>query len=138
VEYARIVGDTDDFGIPEDLLMWRSTCHHNHKLMENAKRFAEASKSQYLYLMYVWGHSYEFSMHQNWSLIEEFCRYIGGREDIWYATNLEIVDYMKLLDNLKFSAARDMVYNPSSQSAWISIHGQIHEVKGGTQMKIPG
>lgn len=27
-------------------------------------------------------------------LIEGFCKFIGGRDDIWYATNIEIVDYM--------------------------------------------
>lgn len=131
IEYGRIVGDTDSFGMPDDFLTWKATCHHNHNLIENAKRFAEAVKSQYLYLMYVWGHSYEFSMHQNWELIEEFSSYIGGRQDIWYTTNIEFVDYMNVLKNLKFSAASNMVYNPSAKSAWISVNGQIIEIKGG-------
>lgn len=132
MEYGRIVGDTDDFNMPKDFVTWKSTCHHNHNLMENTKRFVEATKSQYLYLMYVWGHSYEFSMHNNWELIEEFCKYVGSREDIWYATNIEIVDYMNLLNNLKFSASCDMVYNPSAASAWLSVNGEIKEIKGGT------
>ena len=136
IEYSRIVGDTDNFGIPDNFLTWKSTCHHDHNLMENAKRFAEASKSQYMFLMYVWGHSYEFSRDNTWELIEEFCRYIGGREDIWYATNIEIVDYMKLVNNLKFSASHDMVYNPSANSAWIAVNGQIEEIKGGEQVNL--
>ena len=53
--------------------------------MERAREFAELHKTQYLYMMYVWGHSYEFTADDNWELIEEFCRFIGGREDIWYA-----------------------------------------------------
>lgn len=40
--------------------------------------------------MYVWGHSYEFDNHDNWDVIEKFCAYMGNRNDIWYATNLEI------------------------------------------------
>lgn len=136
IEYARIVGDTDGFGLPSNYFEWKSTCHHNHNLMENAKRFVEADKSQYLYLMYVWGHSYEFSRDDNWELIEKFCSFTGDRDDIWYATNIEIVDYMKLLDNIKFSAYRDMVYNPSANSAWLSVDGHIIEVKGGTLLKI--
>lgn len=136
IEYARIVGDTDSFNMPKDYLTWKSTCHHNHNLMENAKRFVEAYKSQYLYLMYVWGHSYEFDMQNNWDLIEDFSRYVGGREDIWYATNIEIVDYMKLLDNLKFTADGARVYNSSAASAWLSVGERIVEIKGGDMVDL--
>ena len=62
--------------------------------MQNAERFADLHKTQYLYMMYVWGHSYEFDRDNSWDLIEGFCKFIGGRDDIWYATNIEIVDYM--------------------------------------------
>ena len=34
-------------------------------------------------MMYVWGHSYEFTDHDNWEVMENFCRRMGGREDIW-------------------------------------------------------
>lgn len=136
IDYARVVGNTDDYGIPKEYLTWKATCHHNHNLIENAKRFLEATKSHYLFLMYVWGHSYEFNMHHNWELIEEFASMVGGREEIWYATNIEFMDYMKLLDQIKYSAARDMVYNPSAHSAWLSVDGRIVEIKGGTQVRI--
>ncbi len=43
-------------------------------------------------MMYVWGHSYEFTNQNNWELMEDFCKLVGGRDDIWYATNIEIVD----------------------------------------------
>lgn len=136
IEYARIVGDSDNFNLPKDYLTWKSTCHHNHKLMEHAKTFVEANKSQYLYLMYVWGHSYEFAMQNNWELMEEFASFVGGREDIWYATNIEIVDYMNLLNNLKFTADGERVYNPSATSAWLSVDSKIVEVKGGTMVDL--
>ena len=55
-------------------------------------------------LFYLWGHSYEFTRDNNWDLIEEFCELTGGREDIWYATNIEIIDYMDVLNRLQFNA----------------------------------
>lgn len=68
----------------------------------------------------------------NWQVIEEFCRYMGGREDIWYAANIEIIDYMEAVKNLKFSADNEMVYNPGAVSVWLQINDkQIVEVKGG-------
>lgn len=124
IEYSRVVGSTDDFSMPRDYLEWMSTCHHGHNLMQNAKRFAELNKTQYLYMMYVWGHSYEFNRDNSWDLIEGFCEFIGRRDDIWYATNIEIVDYMNAAKNLKYSADGDMVYNPSAISVWISVNGR--------------
>lgn len=82
------------------------------------------------------GHSYEFDRDNNWHLIENFCSYISNKDDIWYATNIEIVDYKNVLDNLKFSAKSDFVYNPSAKSAWITVNDEIVEIKGGTQLKL--
>lgn len=104
--------------------------------MENAKRFADLQKTQYLYLMYVWGHSYEFDRDNNWDLIENFCEFIGGRDDIWYAANIEIVDYTNAAKNLKFTVNGDMVYNPSAISVWISVDGEIYEIKAGETKKL--
>ncbi|MCD8391162.1 MAG: polysaccharide deacetylase family protein [Firmicutes bacterium] len=132
IEYSRVVGSTDDFAMPRDLYEWTATCHHSHNLMQNAERFAALQKRQYLYMMYVWGHSYEFDRDNIWDLIESFCEYIGGRDDIWYATNIEIVDYMNAARNLKYSASGDMVYNPSALSVWITVDSaNAYEIKPG-------
>lgn len=42
----------------------------------------------------MWGHSYEFENNNNWDILKNFCKTAGGREDIWYATNIEICDYI--------------------------------------------
>jgi peptidoglycan/xylan/chitin deacetylase (PgdA/CDA1 family) len=136
IEYSRVVESTRSFSMPEDLYRWQPTCHHNHDLMALANSFVAQTKTAYLFLMYVWGHSFEFDRQDNWDLIEEFCKYVGGREDVWYATNIEIVDYLDILRRLKFSANGDFVYNPSARSAWIAVDGTVIEVKGGTQISI--
>lgn len=136
IEYSRIVGSSHTFAMPTDYLEWKSTCHHSQNLMENAKKFAELNKKQYLYMMYVWGHSYEFDNNDNWDLIEEFCKYIGQRDDIWYATNIEIVDYMNAAKNMKYSADGNIIYNPNAISVWISVDKEIYEIKPGETLKI--
>ncbi len=136
IEYSRVVGDTHDFAMPENFLLWKATCHHSHNLLENGRRFLELHKTQYLYMMYVWGHSYEFPAQDNWELIEEFCRMMGGQEDIWYATNIQIVDYTKAAKALQFTIDADKVYNPSALSVWLSVDGQTVEVPGGALMNI--
>jgi len=133
IEYARTVDETFWFGIPEDLLQWKATCHHNHRLMEMTDLFINQTYKQHLYLFYVWGHSYEFDRDDNWGLIEEFARLAGGRDDIWYATNIEIVDWMNDYTNLRFAADNSFVYNPSSRDVWISVDNEIVRIRGGEQ-----
>lgn len=134
VEYARTVHSTGQFAMPDDLLEWDPTCHHKADLMNVAETFVNLNKTQYLYMMYVWGHSYEFDHDQNWPLIESFCEFVGNRREIWYATNIEIVDYLKAFQDLKFSASCQFVYNPSALSVWLQVDNQIVEVKGGSQI----
>jgi peptidoglycan/xylan/chitin deacetylase (PgdA/CDA1 family) len=136
IEYARIVGSSKAFSLPTDFWAWESTCHHNHDLMSLAENFITLQKARHLYLMYVWGHSYEFDRDHNWNLIESFCEYIGNSGDIWYATNIEIIDYLKAFDNLKFSAAGDLVYNPSVLTLWLMVDEKVVEVPGGLQKSL--
>lgn len=136
IRYARIVGNSDSFNMPENYLEWKATCHHNHNLQELGEEFVGLSKTQYLYMMYVWGHSYEFTDKNNWKVMENFCHLVGHREDIWYATNIQIVDYMDAANRLQFTASGDRVYNPSFQSIWISVDKQIFEIKGGKMVTL--
>ena len=134
ITYGRVVESVANFELPTDPLEWHPTCHHNDPtLMEKAEFFANFNKPQYLKLMYVWGHSYEFADKNNWEVIEEFCAYMSGRDDIWYATNIEIIDYMNAAKNLQFSADCTCVYNPNAQSIWLQLESKyIVEIKGGT------
>ncbi len=125
IKYARTCESTENFHIPFDWLRMPSTCHHdNPRLMELAKRFVEAKEADYFWanyplLFYVWGHSFEFNNKNNWEVIEEFGAYIGNREDIWYATNVEIYDYVQSYNRLEYSADGTMIYNPSVQDVYL-------------------
>ena len=75
---------------------------------------------------------FEFTKNDNWNIMEEFCEMIGNRDDIWYATNIQIVDYNKVYDRLLFAADNTFVYNPSAASAWMKVNDREYvEVKGG-------
>ena len=105
--------------------------------MQISAALFEKTERLFSYMMYVWGHSYEFDNHDNWNVIEDFCAYMGGRNDIWYATNIEIIDYMDAARRLIFSADCRRVYNPNAISVWLEIDGDtVIEVKGGTCLEI--
>lgn len=138
IEYARVVETTGNFGMPRDFLEWKATCHHGNKqLMTLADNFLNLHKTQYLYLMYVWGHSYEFDRDNSWDMIEGFCDRVGHHDDdIWYATNIEIVDYMKAARNLKYTARADAVYNPSALTMYIRTDEKFYEIGAGETVVI--
>ena len=104
--------------------------------MQISAALFEKTERLFSYMMYVWGHSYEFTDQNNWELMEQFCEMMSGKEDIWYATNIEIVDYMKAAENLKYTVNGDKVWNPNACTVWISIDGKIIEIPGGTTVDL--
>ncbi len=135
IGYARTVLATEGFGFPENWLEWHPTCHHNHPdLMELAKKFAE-DPCEGNRMFYLWGHSYEFDLHNNWDVMEAFAKYIGGRDDIWYATNIEIFDYVTAYENLQISGEEKTVYNPSAIDLWFVHEGASLCIKGGQTLR---
>lgn len=142
VEYARTIQSTEKFDIPTDWLRMPATCHHkNPRLMELAREFVALTPTSHPWnqcarLFYVWGHSYEFNDADNWHIIEEFAEFIGGREDIWYATNMEICKYVKAYDQLQFSALGDRVYNPTDTDVYMRYFGKDVLVKAGQTVKL--
>ena len=129
IVYARTVQSTGRFTLPENFLEWHPTCHHKGNLMEKA---AEFNKIKYpLAVFYVWGHSYEFDRENNWNLIEDFCAEISGDETIWYATNIEIYDYVAALKRLEFSADSSLVKNPNSMPLWLNVNGNTEKIMPG-------
>lgn len=127
IDYSRTTTATEKFDVPVDWLRMPATCHHkNPRLMELAEKFIEDEGGRNFWwspprLFYLWGHSYEFNDCDNWDIIEKFGEYIGNREDIWYATNGEIYDYVKAFDSLKFSANGKFVHNPSAIDVCICL-----------------
>lgn len=140
IVYSRTTKSTEKFDIPTDWLRLPATCWHtNPRLMELAKKFAESAprKPQ---LFYLWGHSYEFERDNNWNVIEEFAEYMGGRDDIWYATNIEIYDYIDAYKKLIFSADAHTVYNPTLITLYFTLErytdDNIIEIKSGETLHI--
>lgn len=92
IRYARTTTSTHAFDLPNDPLWLNPTVHHleTEKLFELAERFL-ALEPETPQLFYVWGHAYEFERDDNWDMFERFCRMIGGRDDIFYGTNREVL-----------------------------------------------
>ncbi|MBQ7775422.1 MAG: polysaccharide deacetylase family protein [Lachnospiraceae bacterium] len=131
IKYSRTVNSTNGFFPPADFMAWHPTCHHDGNLMQLGEQFLEVPDFIELPIMYVWGHSFEFGRKDDYSVIEEFAQLVNGKEDIWYATNIEICEYIQATRNQEFSADGLTMKNPTAVSVWVSTEAGLTEVKPG-------
>lgn len=137
IVYSRTTCSTNRFDLPTDWLRLNPTCHHNSpELKSLAEKFVTDEVTRVPYLFYLWGHSYEFEARDNWQVIEEFAGYMGGRDTVWYATNIEIYDYMDAWHRLLFSADGRRVKNPTDRNIWFQHSDRIVEVDAGAMAEI--
>lgn len=144
IAYARTAGqDNNRFELPTDWLQWMPTAHHTNPLaISYADEFGRLDqKNAYIdsrspKLFYLWGHSFEFARDNNWELLEEICGKLAGKSDIWYATNMEIFDYVSAYSLLSFSADGTMVYNPTRIRIWFDVDRKLYCVDGGQTIRL--
>lgn len=97
IQYSRTVADTHGFELPERLLSWHPTCHDNDEhIFELIDDFLNG-ESGCLKLFYIWGHAFELDKNDRdrWANMEKICSLLSGRDDIWYASNGEIADFIE-------------------------------------------
>lgn len=89
--YCRTIVSSHSFDTQDDLYEFKPTVYHHgewDKLFELGERFLSL-KPDKKQVFFVWGHSYEFDIHNTWDRFEEFLRLMSGKEDILYTTNRE-------------------------------------------------
>lgn len=134
-KYARTTISSHNFNVPTDWLRLAATCHHNDEMLpELAEKFINTTPNDAPYFFYVWGHSYEFEANDNWSVIEDFFAAVGGKDDVWYATNVELYDYITAFDRLEFSCDCKRVFNPSAVDVYIGRGNRIVCVPAGQEV----
>ena len=140
IAYSRTLGqDNDSFMLPADFHAWMPSAHHDNPLiMEFIDKFLKLDISPKVYharrvprLLYIWGHSYEFDTNNNWEHIEEICKRLANNDEIWYATNIEIYDYVQAYKSLRYSADGHKIYNPTLLTMWIDVDGKLYNIKSG-------
>ncbi len=120
--YMRRGKSTHSFMPPEDLLNIEPTCRHKDPELSglvDAFLTDPSYPRPYPYLFYLWGHSYEFDQNGDWDIIEEVFKKVGGRADVWYATNYEVFSYIKAFREIIYSADGKKAYNPTVKTLYL-------------------
>ena len=144
IAYARTISKANDsFYYPEDWYRWIPTAHHyDAEVFDLIEKFT-SFKLEDTYLacklpkvFYLWGHSYEFDKRDDWGRMEEICQKLGNKDDTWYATNMEIYEYVQAYHSLVFSADSKIIYNPTLKKIWFDIDDVPYSIEPGETLKI--
>ena len=144
IAYSRNTATDNTFNLPADWHNWKPTAHHDREnIFDLIDGFLNIDISENVYiasrrsrLFFLWGHSFEFDSHNNWDHGEEVCKKLGLHDDIWYATTIEIYDYLQAFNSLIYSADATKIYNPTLQTVWIDIDKKVYEIKSGETLKL--
>jgi peptidoglycan/xylan/chitin deacetylase (PgdA/CDA1 family) len=134
--YARTASPTNRFDLPSDPLVWNPTCHHSV-----ASSLADAFLSlpdSTLSLFFIYGHSWELDAGKptnSWAHMESLLERLGGRDDIWYATAIEVADYTRAIREARPSLAEDSLYNPTETDLWLRGAGSVVQFPAGCSNK---
>ena len=139
IVYSRTTRATNSFALPENWLLWHPTAHQSHHILDLADRFLAEDRD--LSTLYVWGHSFEFDRNpdnelNNWKMMEEFCEKMSGHDNVWYATNIEIYDYITAQSRLYYTMDLSRVTNPSALPVWVKVNGTVVKVPGGATVEL--
>ena len=135
--YSRTVNSTHQFNMPSDFLEWNPTAHHRENIAEIGERFLANSELRAPgTVCYIWGHSFEFDHTDGWDVIERFADQMAGKDNVWYATNMEIYDYDQAFRSLRFTADCCYVQNPSGRTVWIKRGREAFEIPSGDVVRI--
>ncbi len=97
VEYARTIMHSYSFDLQEDMYLFKPTASltkDKAQIIKLAEDFINLRTND-IKLFYIWGHSYELDINDDWDFFREFCRLISGKDDILYCTNIEAFNYIK-------------------------------------------
>lgn len=135
IVYSRTAGETGGYNLPENWFKWVGTCHHKNS-PKYVDSFIETLDNIWVSrCLYIWGHSFEFTQpntDKGFDFFEEQLKKLAEHKDkIWFATNIEIYDYVHAQKALQVAADESFVYNPTQIDVVIAKDNEICTVPAG-------
>ncbi len=152
IEYARTAKNSLDFSLPKRFGEWTGTastghlfdCFHHGETprtlrMEMVDSFLNWKQKE-MALFMLWGHSWEFASGEqgkcNWAELEDLFNKLGLQTDVWYATGIAIIDYLKALTEVTFEDDGKKVINTTHRTIWVNKQGQLVELAIGEELNL--
>ena len=122
-EYARMSEFSLSYRPCTDWYHWKTGVYH---IMPDLKPFMTGLllTDRELAVCQIVGHSYDLDTENLWETVETICKAAAEREDIWFCTNLELVRYLRAMEQFDGE-------NRSEQDLWF-------ETEEGVRILHPG
>ena len=131
-EYGRMSEETRNYCPWEKPYFWRCGIFHlAPELDEYVEGFFRTDEE--LALCQIVGHSYDLDAADLWDKLEQILKRVSEDEDILSMTHLEIVRYLRAMDQAVITG--HSIQNPSDQTLWFCIDGSICAVEPGQVFK---
>jgi hypothetical protein len=132
-EYARTSDVSLSYTPCRDWYHWKTGIYHvMPELVPYVEGFLKTNEE--LALCQIVGHSYDLFTENLWDTMESICAKIGEHGEIWKCTHLELVRYLKAMEQAEVSD--EAVHNGSDRCLWFCIQGQIVAIQPREQKMI--
>ena len=76
--------------------------------------------------------------HYNYDVLDNLLKYLSDyKDDIWFSTNSEIIEYVNAYRNLEYSGDGSLIYNPSAIDVEIlTSFATSEKIKAGQTIKV--
>ena len=81
------------------------------------------------------GHSYDLDVMNLWDTMEHICRWVSDSGEVWAATHVEIVRYLKAMKLVRITDRE--IKNESSAELWFAVDGKILSLQPGEKITLP-
>ena len=78
----------------------------------------------------------EFRTEEDWAYIARVVKMLAGNDKIWYATNIEIYDYVNAQKQIRRSADGKIFYNPTDLDVWVAKDAEPICIPAGKSVTI--
>lgn len=144
--YSRTADSTHAFELPTDWMTLNPTCKQDDsRLFELAEQFAnfkhDERRANGWFIkppkwFIVWGHSTEMERANHWGRMDELCKMMGTRDDVWQATTGEVYDYVQAFHSLEFSVDSELVRNKSAFDIYLVVNCAKYVVPAGQTVRV--
>lgn len=91
--YARMSSFAGNFTPCTDAFHWKTGIFHlDSALTDYVAEFLNTEEPRAV--CQILGHSYDLDAESMWGTMELICAAVSGRDDIWFCTNAELVDFL--------------------------------------------
>lgn len=132
--YVRAAKSRLDYSIPESFLPFCPSVFILDNGFEKLCRDYIGFQDEEISWLYIWGHSYEFSLDGVWEKVKNAIEGLLEGDDIFFATNGELIGYIEAARALKISDG--VLINASDKDVFIEYKNENIMVPARSERRI--